>query len=203
MKELHIDGNQVVDVSPLANLTQLTDLAIANNPITDFRPLFGLNLQSVDVDIHTLQELASGDVEIPDPNLARAIREELGLPSETPLTQLVMSQLTALNARENQIADLTGLEYATHLKSLDLSVNQIQDITPLAGLVNLDSLTLRNNPITDLSPLSHLTQLIPFLKDYIALAVLRKYENEVSFAIADFGYFPRISLNCCCIWSNV
>ena len=159
LKELHIDGNQVVDVSPLANLTQLTDLAIANNPITDFRPLFGLNLQSVDIDIHTLQELASGDVEIPDPNLARAIREELGLPSETPLTQLVMSQLTALNARENQIADLTGLEYATHLKSLDLSVNQIQDITPLAGLVNLDSLTLRNNPITDLSPLSHLTQL--------------------------------------------
>ena len=45
--------------------------------------------------------------------------------------------------------------------------------------------------------------IIPFLKDYIALAVLRKYENEVSFAIADFGYFPRISLNCCCIWSNV
>ena len=47
------------------------------------------------------------------------------------------------------------------------------------------------------------TVVIPFLKDYIALAVLRKYENEVSFAIADFGYFPRISLNCCCIWSNV
>ena len=46
-------------------------------------------------------------------------------------------------------------------------------------------------------------KVIPFLKDYIALAVLRKYENEVSFAIADFGYFPRISLNCCCIWSNV
>ena len=45
---------------------------------------------------------------------------------------------------------------------------------------------------------AHKSVLIPFLKDYIALAVLRKYENEVSFAIADFGYFPRISLNFCC-----
>ena len=44
---------------------------------------------------------------------------------------------------------------------------------------------------------------IPFLKDYIALAVLRKYANEVILAIADFGYLPRISLNCCCICANV
>ena len=44
---------------------------------------------------------------------------------------------------------------------------------------------------------------IPFLTDYIALAVLSKYGNEVIFAIADFGYFPRIWLNCCCICSNV
>ena len=45
--------------------------------------------------------------------------------------------------------------------------------------------------------------LIPFLKSYIALAALIKYENEVILAIADFGYFPRISLNFCCIWSSV
>ena len=44
---------------------------------------------------------------------------------------------------------------------------------------------------------------IPFLKGYIALAVLRKYANEVILAIADFGYLPRISLNCCCICANV
>ena len=44
---------------------------------------------------------------------------------------------------------------------------------------------------------------IPILTDYIALAVLSKYGNEVIFAIAAFGYFPRIWLNCCCICSNV
>ena len=46
-------------------------------------------------------------------------------------------------------------------------------------------------------------QVIPILTDYIALAVLSKYGNEVIFAIAAFGYFPRIWLNCCCICSNV
>ena len=159
LTELRLDRNQVVDVNPLANLTQLTDLTIANNPITDFRPLFGLNLQSVDVDIHKSQALASSDVKIPDPNLERAIRAQMGLLAEVPLTQLVMSQLTVLTAEEYQIETLTGLEYATHLKKLVLSGNQIHDITPVTNLVGLNSLVMRNNPIKDLSPLAHLTKL--------------------------------------------
>ena len=159
LEELRIDRNQVVDVSPLANLTQLTDLTIANNPITDFTPLSGLNLQSLDVDIHTLQELASVDVDIPDPNLRQAIREALTLPEENPITQLAMLRLEKLTAIESQIENINGLEYAINLRSLALPVNQIHDITPLTNLVNLSSLSLRNNPIEDLSPLAHLTKL--------------------------------------------
>ena len=162
LETLWLQHNQIVDVSPLASLTQLTDLTIANNTITDFRPLFGLNLQSVDIDIHKLQELASSEIEITDPNLERAIREEMGLPSEVPLTQLVMSQLTSLNAREKQITDLTGLEYATNVIHLNLGGNQISDLNPLSGLSQLQGLALwanRVNSVLDLSPLSNLTEL--------------------------------------------
>ena len=165
---LNLNNNQIVDVSPLANLTQLTDLTIASNPITDFRPLLELNLQNVDIDIHKSHELASSEIETPDLNLERAIREQMGLPSEVPLTQLVMSQLTVLTARRKQIADLTGLEYATNLKKLVLSVNEIRDITPIGMLTNLNSLTLRENPITDLTPLGNLTNLT-----YIDLAEIK------------------------------
>ena len=168
LKDLRIENNQIVDVSPLANLTQLTKLTLANNAITDFRPLFGLNLQSIDVDIHSLQELASGEVEIPDPNLERAIREEMGLPSGTPITQLLINQLTSLTAREKQILDLTGLEDATNLKSLNLAENEVRDITPLAGLIKLEFLILRDNPIADLTPLANLINLT-----YINLAGVR------------------------------
>ena len=159
LKELWIDNNRIVDISPLANLTQLTDLTLANNAITDFQPLFGLNLQNVDMDIHKLQELASIDVKIPDLNLGRSIREELGLPAETPLTQLVMSQLTRLDAPEKQIENLTGLEHATNLKWIDVHQNNISDLKPLAKLTQLERLGLWINPISDLSPLTNLIQL--------------------------------------------
>ena len=183
LKELRIENNQIADVSPLANLTQLTDLTIADNAITDFRPLFGLNLQSVDVDIHRLQELASGDVEIPDPNLERAIREQMGLPSRTSITQLLINQLTELTAKDYQIVNLTGLEHATNLKRLSLPENQVRDITPLAPLIKLESLELRDNPITDLTPLANLTNLTYInlagvkLSDITALANLTKLKT--------------------------
>ena len=159
LEELYIDRNQVVDVSPLANLTQLTDLTIINNPITDYSPLLGLNLQSVDVDIHALQELASSDVEIPDPNLKRAVRERLALPDATPITQLQMLRLKKLIAKAAQIENITGLEYAINLRSLVLPANQIHDITPLTSLVNLNSLSLAENNIQDITPLTGLVNL--------------------------------------------
>ena len=160
LDKFSIDRNQIVDISPLAHLTQLTDLTIANNAITDFRPLFGLNLQGVDVDIHSLQELAPGDVEIADPNLERAIREEMGLSSEVALTQLVMSQLIELDAGGNcGITDLTGLEHATNLKSLGLYRNPITDISPLVHLTQLEGFNLWGCRIVDLSPLGNLKNL--------------------------------------------
>ena len=157
--DLNLVDNQIKDVGALANLTQLTDLALANNVITDFRPLFGLNLQRVDVDIHKLQELASSEIEIPDPNLERAIREELELSSEFPVTQLEMLKLFRLSAVDMQIENLTGLEYAHNLESLSTPDNPIQDLLPIANLTQLRYFNFSGFPIKDLTFLSNLTQL--------------------------------------------
>ena len=157
--ELALSHNRIVDVSPLAGLENLMDLKLVGNPIRDFSPLLELNLKNVDIDIHMLQELASVEVEIPDPNLERVIREKLALPDRIPLTQADMLQLGNLDASNRQIKDLTGLEYAIHLTVLYLSQNEISNLTPLAGLSRLESLSLWGNPISDLSPLANLTQL--------------------------------------------
>ena len=98
-------------------------------------------------------------VEIPDPNLERAIREELGLSSGVPVTQQEMLRLRKLHAEQRGIIDLTGLEYATNLKSLILSFNEIVDFSPLSGLINLELLSLSSNPIVDISPLANLIHL--------------------------------------------
>ena len=159
LTELALSHNRIVDVSPLVNLVNLVNLKLAGNSIRNFSPLFELNLKNVDIDIHMLHELASVEVEIPDPNLERVIREKLGLSDETPFTQLVMKQLTDLDAGNSGIKDLAGLEYATNLTGLSLNQNKIRDLAPLAGLTRLEGLSLWGNPISDLSPLANLTQL--------------------------------------------
>ena len=159
LTELALSHNRIVDVSPLAGLENLMDLKLVGNPIRDFSPLLGLDPKHVDIDIHMLQELASIEVEILDPNLERVIREKLALPDETPLMQLAMKQLTRLEAGNSQIKDLVGLEYATNLTRLSLSQNEINNLTSLAGLSYLESLSLWGNPISDLSPLANLTRL--------------------------------------------
>ena len=96
---------------------------------------------------------------MPDPNLWQAVREALELPDEVPLTQLLMDQLTGLDAADSQITDLTGLEHAINLTWLSLGGNEIRNLRPLAGLNQLETLYIWVNPISDISSLVDLTQL--------------------------------------------
>ena len=108
------------------------------------------------------------EVSIPDDNLAVAIREALGLPTDAVITADAMLNLTRLDAPGKGITDLTGLEYATNLTWLSLSVtlvnnvwrnNSISDVSPLAALTQLTELDLGGTYVSDVSPLAALTQL--------------------------------------------
>ena len=118
-------------------------------------------------------------VEIPDPNLEKAVREALELTDNAPLTQQEMLKLTLLHAGDRGIADLTGLEYATNLENLSLFNNQVQDIAPLANLTNLTYLNLGLNRVENLEPLAGLIRLQTLdlldnrVKDITPLANLR------------------------------
>ena len=70
-----------------------------------------------------------------------------------------MATLTDLEAHNQGIRDLTGLEFATNLTYLVIGYNSITDVSPLASLTNLTYLYLHNNSITDISPLASLTNL--------------------------------------------
>ena len=103
--------------------------------------------------------LQGDEVSIPDANLERVIREELGLTPSDTITQQDMLRLTELRANEQQITNLNGLEHAKRLRRLDLSINQIRDIIPLSGLTNLQELHIYLNSFSDVSQLSGLTNL--------------------------------------------
>ncbi len=94
-----------------------------------------------------------------DPALKVAVENQVGLDPE-PADMLL---LTNLPASSLGIVDLTGLEYATNLKTLDLQNNDINDVSPLSGLTKLTTLFLsRNKQIHDINSLSGLTKLLYF-----------------------------------------
>lgn len=96
---------------------------------------------------------------MPDVNLRQAVRDQLALPADKPLLKADMKRLTGLEGRKRGIADLTGLEYATHLQWTNLGGNEIQDLSPLSKLTGLGGLWIYVNPISNLSPLANLTRL--------------------------------------------
>ena len=122
-----------LDLTPLAQLTQLTTLTLWNNNIIDITPLAQLT---------KLRTLNLRENQITD---------------ITPLTQL--TQLTTLNLSKNQVYDVTPLAQLTQLRTLDLSENEINDVTPLTQLTQLTKLDLSKNQVNDVTPLAQLTRL--------------------------------------------
>ena len=146
--------NTIIDITPLAQLTQLTWLSLFRNRIIDIAPLAQLK-QLIDLNL--------GSNEISDISI---------------LAQL--TQLTDLSLGSNEISDISILAQLTQLTKLDLGGNQISDITPLAQLTQLTDLFLEANQITNLVPLTQLTNLktlfllVNYIRDINPIAHLKQ-----------------------------
>ena len=171
--------------------TQLSDVNTIHLQVMDAHGNFTWLGQSFPIDVSSL--LSSGEtISIPDPNLAAAIREDLGLTSGDTITQLDMLKLRYFTANRRQITNLTGLEHAIHVATFSLTHNQIHDITPLLKLTNLRSLIIDDNQIRDIAPFKVLTHLIVLtlsnnqisditdLSSLIRLEVLNLGDNPIS-----------------------
>ncbi len=104
--------------------------------------------------VHPVQPTPSGTVRIPDPNLRSVIERLLGKENGAAITPEDMERLNRIEADENGIQDLTGLEYAINLERIEFRHNAISDLTPLTNLTKLNNIKLRGNQITDIAPLA-------------------------------------------------
>ena len=121
--------------------------------------------------VQQTERIPGASVHIPDPNLRAVIEDTLGKPPGTPITAEEMATLEGrLYAREMDISDLTGLEFATNLDSLRIGGNLISDLSPIAGLTQLSGLRIAGNKISDISSLTELKN----------LGALEIYANEIS-----------------------
>ena len=134
LTRLDIFDSDISDISPLKNLTNLTFLRLIDNNISDISPLENLTeLSDLDLCYNKISDIS-------------------------PLKNL--TNLTYLSLSYNNISDISPLENLTNLAYLKLDCNNITDITPLKNLVSLKSLDIRGNNIEDLTPLEKLNELI-------------------------------------------
>ena len=103
---------------------------------------------------------------IPDPNLRKAVQQEMGVPEGVPITEVDIAKVVRLNIASMDIMDITGLERFANLENIVAHHNHIQNLHPLARLTNLGDLNLNHNDIEDLRPLTGLTNLTTLRLNY-------------------------------------
>ncbi len=152
---LALVGKKITDISPLANLINLTDLYLYENQITDISPLANLsNLRELYMYSNRITDI------LPLANLTKLTKIHLDDNQITDISPLAnLKNLTEICIYRNQINDISSLNSLINLNILYLSENQITDISPLANLKNLTDLYLYENQITDISPLANLSNL--------------------------------------------
>ncbi len=136
LSELYIGNNQISDISALAGLKSLEVINLMTNEISDLTPLAGLD------NLHTL---------ILDHNMVS---------DASPL--LSLDNLTVLNLgsnSNNSFADMQSISQMVGLQELTIYNNNIGDLSPISSLVELRILDVDSNHFSDLSPLQNLTNL--------------------------------------------
>ncbi|PDK76798.1 InlB B-repeat-containing protein, partial [Listeria monocytogenes] len=123
LNSLKIGNNKITDLSPLANLSQLTWLEIGTNQISDINAV---------KDLTKLKMLNVGSNQISDISVLNNL-----------------SQLNSLFLNNNQLGneDMEVIGGLTNLTTLFLSQNHITDIRPLASLSKMDSADFANQVI--------------------------------------------------------
>lgn len=103
-------------------------------------------------------------VNIPDPNLKKALNKALGegRMAEHQISARELATIKNLDLSFHGISSLEGLQYCTNLTDLNISNqkdensgnerNTFTDLTPIKDL-KLESFTIRDTPVTDYSPL--------------------------------------------------
>jgi Leucine rich repeat len=99
------------------------------------------------------------EIEIPDRNLLWFLKDALKVGSERALTDRDLCRLVEFSIYDENVEEITGLEYAIHLRGFGLTSTPVSDITPLSGLGNIESLALDINRITDPSTLAGMQKL--------------------------------------------
>ena len=174
-------GNQVTDISPLAELKELRSLNLNGNPISDITILKRLSCLTTLRVMNTglsPEELMGLAESLPQCAICYGVDDDemiiLGSHQfRADVTELNLSglgiysldvlkdctEIEALNLADNHISNLQELMMLSDLERLDISRNTVSDLRPLIGLPLLRELIAPDNLITETSVAGSITGL--------------------------------------------
>ncbi|WP_411679131.1 cell wall-binding repeat-containing protein [Clostridium thailandense] len=210
LKSLDLSYNQITDVLPLLKLYYLEDLNLSHNEIEDIsylsnlRELKQLNLSDNDISTFDYSRENSSDnndndydkisenvfryltnltfLDLSNSNSEEYYSTRNRITSSDLENLNVLTNLTSLNLKGNDLGSLTNLEKLTSLTTLNLSHTDISNLDSVEKLTNLTYLDISNNTSidgSDLKPLQYLNKL--------------KYLNASSNGIDDLTYIKGLS----------
>ncbi len=162
LEELIIRGNPLTDLSPLTKLVTLKFLEFSGESLSDLSPL---------ADLINLERLGFWNTSVSDlsPLAGLTKLRWLGFFSNPMISDLSpLAGLTNLkelrtyssNKPSHLPLNLLPLKSLTGLVTLSVNGSGVWDISPLAELINIEQLMLQGNRISDISALASLKKLV-------------------------------------------
>ena len=161
LNRLRLNQNSnLVDISPLAKLTTVTDLSIQDDKVSDITALGSLKnlttLYAANNQINSIDPLANTT------SLTTLFAEKNNLSNIKAVTNL--TNLTTLSVMTERgmnngymgLDDVSPVSKLTKLQTLYINNNQISNISPLSGLTNLKLINAAYNMISDITPLQNI-----------------------------------------------
>ena len=183
LEEISLHDNPISDLSPLSGLTTLKEIRLTGKSFSDLSPLTGLiNLEGVGFWKTSVSDLSplSGLTKLRWLDFGHSRVSDL-----SPLAGLTgLKRLEIYAAKEGTDIDLLPLKGLTNLVKLRVGSTIVSDVSSLSELINLESLMLSGNiSILDVSPLASLKNLKELrvvnngLSDVSPLAALHNLEK--------------------------
>lgn len=155
LEELYVTWNYLTDITPLGELTKLNTLDLSFNRIENIEPLSNLkNLEILNIRSNKIKDI--------NPILGLRKLDDLIISGirEVDITGLAkLPNLKKLDISSTKIKDISFIETMHQLESLDAGFNEITDFTPISKLIRLETLDISDNLIRDYSQITRLANL--------------------------------------------
>lgn len=182
-------GNTDVDdagLAPLSTLTSLKWLAVGNTEVSDLSPLSSLaGLEVLDVQSTNVTDLSPvSDLDA----LTVLLLDNTGVSDLAPISGL--TELAVLALGRTDVTTLAPVAGRSSLREVYFSQTDVESLSPLLGLSGLTHVWMENTGIQDLSPLMGLTGLLHLDAAQNGITDLEGVQGLVNIESLDLGANP-------------